>query len=577
MTHFLPAIQREFVWDPDRVVMLFDSVLRRYPIGSLLFWRLKNEHVGRWEFYEFVKNASQAGSRAETAHIAGVLNPVIVLDGQQRLTSLLIGLRGSYTLKRKHMRWSNPAAWEKRFLHLDLLKDPDLPLDDDEEGLRYGLAFLCKDPMNDAGRWWIPVAEILRCDGDSEYESYRAGVLKDVANAGIAGDLRILERNLDRLYEVVWREKSLAYYVEMDQDYDRVLDIFVRANQGAVRLSKSDLLLSMMTANWSGGDNGGARNARAEVYAFVDYINSGMSGRNNFDKDFVMKACLVLCDLPVAYKVKNFNKVNLERIESSWDAVKSAIERAVRFANHFGIDRDTLTSANALIPIAYFLLRHPGQVLTGTSASDALNGHLAHSWLGCALLNGAFGGQSDRALTVVREAILNTTGDAAFPVGQINAALDKQGRRATFDENTIGNVLDLRYGQSSSYLALSILHDATDLGLAVYHKDHIFPRSWFTRDRLEAVGIAAEECDRVIGLADTIANLQLLTERENLQKLARDPLEWTATRAEGFRHKHLIPEDDGLLRLENFERFIDARQGLIADRLRGLLAVGANA
>lgn len=571
-THFLPAIQREFVWDPDRVVLLFDSIMRRYPIGSLLFWKLRSEHADRWEFYDFVKKASQAGCRADTANITGVPNPTIVLDGQQRLTSMLIGLRGSYTVKKKHMRWSNPAAWEERYLYLDLLKDPESVTDEDE-GLRYGLAFMKRDPGFDTHHYHVPVAEILRFDSDPGYEEYRSEILSRVVDAGYEGDMRIPERNLDRLRTVIWLEKSLSYYVETDQDYDRVLDIFVRANQGAVKLSKSDLLLSMMVASWAANDDGNPNtNARAEVYGFVDYLNAELPRRNNFDKDFVMKSCLVLCDLPVAYMVKNFNKENLERISTTWSQIKSALERTVRLANYFGIDRDTLTSANTLIPIAYYFLLNPNQKLTGSSAFDDRNARLIHRWLASALLNMAFSGQSDRALTQTRQAIREAIPGGDFPVAGLNAALDSQGRRATFDETTIDNFLHTRYGQGSSYLALSLLHDAVNRGGVLYHEDHIFPKSWFTPDNLAEHGIEGDRQASFMTLADTVANLQLLTEQENLSKQAANPLGWMAGRAPDFRESHLIPVDSNLLVLERFDDFVRARQDLISDRLRTLFA-----
>jgi len=571
-THFLPAIQREFVWDPERVILLFDSILRRYPIGSLLFWKLRSEHADRWEFYDFVKKASQAGCRADTANITGVPNPTIVLDGQQRLTSMLIGLRGSYTVKKKHMRWSNPAAWEERYLYLDILKDPE-EVTDEDEGLRYGLAFLRRDPGCNADHYYVPVAEILRFDCDSAYEEYRSQILSRVVDAGYEGAMRTPERNLDRLREAVWLEKSLSYFVETDQDYDRVLDIFVRANQGAVRLSKSDLLLSMMVASWAANDDGNPNtNARAEVYSFVDYLNSELPRRNNFDKDFVMKSCLVLCDLPVAYKVKNFNKENLERISTSWDMIKSALERTVRLANYFGIDRDTLTSANTLIPIAYYFLMNPSQKLNGSSAFDDRNARLIHRWLASALLNMAFSGQSDRALTVTRQAVRDSANNGDFPVAALNAALDSQGRRATFDDTTIDNFLHTRYGQGSSYLALSLLHDTVNRGGVLYHEDHIFPKSWFTPGSLAEHGIEGEDQVRFITLADTVGNLQLLTEQENLSKQAADPLSWMAGRAPDFRQSHLIPVDDELLVLERFGDFVAARQQLIMDRLTTLFS-----
>src|SRR5947207_3366268 len=109
--YFLPAIQREFVWQPEQIVTLFDSVLRGYPIGSCLFWELKDENRDRWTCYRFIDEATQGGTHNKIAQMDGVQKPVLVLDGQQRLTALLIGLKGTYTIKRKYKRKDSPDAW----------------------------------------------------------------------------------------------------------------------------------------------------------------------------------------------------------------------------------------------------------------------------------------------------------------------------------------------------------------------------------------------------------------------------------------------------------------------------------
>ena len=115
--YFLPAIQREFVWKPDQIVKLFDSILRGYPISSFLFWELKPENRDRWQAYKFLDRAQQGGTHNEIASIDGVQNMILVLDGQQRLTSLQIGLRGIYETKKKYKRRDNPDAWtKKRFI-----------------------------------------------------------------------------------------------------------------------------------------------------------------------------------------------------------------------------------------------------------------------------------------------------------------------------------------------------------------------------------------------------------------------------------------------------------------------------
>ena len=562
LTHFLPAIQREFVWDPGRIVMLFDSVLRGYPISSFLYWNLKPQNASAWEFYDFIKHGSDRGVRNKAAYVSGVPNLTIVLDGQQRLTSLLIGLRGSYEFKKKYMWWDNPAAWEVRRLHLDVLKDAGRLPDDGEEGIRYGLEFLKKSSEQSAGHYWLEVGEILRSDSETAYEKYRAKVLKKVATAGYRGDPRVPEKNLDCLYRAVWRDQSIAYHVETDQDYDRVLYIFVRANQGAIQLSKSDLLLSMMTARWS------HKNARNEVYDFVDRINKDLPLPNNVDKDFVMKSCLVLSDLPVAYQVKNFNRSNLQLIADNWGRIKSAVEKTLRLVNKFGISRDTLTSANALIPVAYYFMQHPARNLQGTSAYDAENVPLVHAWVLTSLLNNLFGGQSDRALSAARQAFKG--GGDGFPIEALVAALESMGRRPRFDEVALQDFLAITYGDRACFLALSLLYDAANWGHTPYQQDHIVPQVLFKKKHLEELGFDEARRSRYLELRDRIGNLELLTESENQQKLAQGFEPWLATRSADFRKTHLIPDDDALLHFDYFEEFVAARERLITNRLLSL-------
>ena len=69
--HFLPAIQREFVWAPRQVSTLFDSLMREYPIGSFLFWELEPENYEEWETYKFLENTSEKGARNEPAKHCG--------------------------------------------------------------------------------------------------------------------------------------------------------------------------------------------------------------------------------------------------------------------------------------------------------------------------------------------------------------------------------------------------------------------------------------------------------------------------------------------------------------------------
>src|SRR4249919_3248920 len=94
--YVLPAIQREFVWKPEQIERLFDSLMQGYPFGTFLFWKVEPERSGQFKFYSFVQNYHERDA-AHCPELGTLPNRELtaVLDGQQRLTALNIGLRGS--------------------------------------------------------------------------------------------------------------------------------------------------------------------------------------------------------------------------------------------------------------------------------------------------------------------------------------------------------------------------------------------------------------------------------------------------------------------------------------------------
>jgi len=562
VNYFLPAIQREYVWSPDQIIQLFDSLMRNYPIGSFLFWELDPENRYRWDVYKFIQNYKQDETHNEPARTDGVQQLALILDGQQRLTSLLIGLKGTYTIKKKYLRWDNPDAWVKQSLYLDLLKDPKTSEDDSEEGLRFDFHFMDKASAPDGKSYWFNIGHILDFDSDDLYYEFRYQEEERLPDTITKHQIKLFQQNLDRLYRAIWKDDFIAYYAEQDQNYDRVLTIFVRANQGGTKLSKSDLLLSMVTAKWD------KVNARDEIYEFVDHLNTELLHKNNFDKDFIMKTCLVLSDLPVQYKVENFNNQNLMLIYSKWKRIKAAIERAVNLINSFGIDRDTLTSANVLIPIIYYLYQHPDVTLLGSTPFEVSNATRIHHWLLMALLNNAFSGQSDTALTYTRRAVAEHIQEQDFPDEAINAELRRSGRKASIDDDTIDVILAFTYGKPLTFLALSLLYDDNRWGNISYHQDHIFPQALFTTKHMNSVGLSPERQKRYIELMNRVGNLELLLPSENLEKSNQNFEQWLATRDFSFRKRHLIPNGEYLLGFDKFEEFIADREELIRQRLK---------
>lgn len=568
--YFLPAIQREFIWWPNQVVSLFDSILRGYPIGSFLFWELDDESRDKWDAYQFVERAVQGGTRNPPASTAGVQHLTLILDGQQRLTSLLVGLKGTYKIKKKYGRRDNPDSWTKQRLYLDLLHDPRADTEDGEAGIHYGLKFFDNPPANREDHLWFKVGRILDFGSDDRFHEFKLAQRDELPGSVTKSQKTVVEMNLETLHRAVWKDDVISYYVERDQDYDRVLDIFVRANEGGTKLNKSDLLLSMITSKWSG------TNARDEIYDFVERLNNDLTRKNDLDKDFIMKSCLVLSDLSVAYKVQNFNNDNLARIRAKWDTIKKAIERAVDVMNMFGIDRDTLTSANALIPIAYYFMQHPGVTLRKSTALDVTNAGAVRRWFTTALLNGVFGGSSDTILTGVRDELQKHGHEDDFPIDALSSQIGRLGRKSTFDPDAIDRFLSIEYGGQLAFLALSLLYDDNNWGTTPYQQDHIFPKSMFAWSRMKEQGFSREQYNAYAELRDLVSNLELLVLDENQEKLDMPFDRWLVTRDSSFKKRHLIPDDPELWKFENFQQFVEERELLIAKKLDRVLGAPAS-
>lgn len=564
--YFLPAIQRQYVWKPEQVVLLFDSIMRGYPISSFLFWELTKENRDKWEVYEFSKVAFSTGTgHKKLTSTDGIQNLTLVIDGQQRLTSLLIGLQGSYKIRPKGA-WANyPDRFPEHRLYLDLLKDPT-PLDDDHEFTGkpyYGFHLQQTTPVNTSTQYWFRVGRILDCEDENAFYALKGQEAENLPRSLTREAQILFDRNLTRLRDAIWKDAAVSYYIERDQDHDRVLDIFIRANVLGTPLNKSQILMSMLTSRWK-------RNAKAEIEQFVTHINWRLDRKNNLNQDMVMRACLVLCGLPVRYRVSNFTNQAVTEIEANWDAIKNALERTFRLVNSFRIDRDNLTSLNALIPLALFMFHHPGVTFLGSSSYEVQNAGLMHLWLVMALLNGVFGRSSEQMLTNTRRIINDHKKASDFPYAALNAELQRLNFSIYLDDASVQRFLETRY--PGAFLQLSLLYEHQLWGTTSHQQDHIFPKALFSNNSPEFQKLEPDRQKKFSGLVDRIGNLELLAANENNEKRAQPFKDWIQSRDLGFFAQHFIPTDSALWEFNNFDAFVEARESLLKKRLQSLFS-----
>jgi len=561
INYVLPAIQREFVWDTDQIEKLFDSLMRDYPINSFLFWEIEKHNIENYQFYEFIRDYHQRDNyRNQQANLKGEKGITAILDGQQRLTSLYIGLKGSYAYKLPRKRWDNDSAFPRRKLCLNLLS----PADDGYMHFDFRFLMESERKENDDSHFWFLVGDILSLEKPVDINTFliKHGIMKlDENKASFANE------TIFKLWEVIHKNKAINFFLEKGDSLDKVLNIFIRVNSGGTQLSYSDLLLSIATAQWK------TRDARQEITAFVDEINK-IGNEFDFNKDFVLKSCLVLSDFTdIAFKVDNFNQENMQQIEHNWDQISASIRSAVYLLSHFGYHRDTLTSNNAVIPIAYYLKKIGNPDNFSLSSKFENDRKLIFKWLVMALLKRTFGGQPDNVLRPIRDVLRNSSD--TFPFGDITDRLKGTTKTMVFGDDEIVNLLFYQYGQKYTYSSLALLYPSLDFRNK-FHQDHIFPKSLFTPRRLQRASIEEEKLSLFMEKYNSLANLQLLEGIPNQEKAAKHFDQWLLDQypndsdRKAYMERHYIPNID--LSLNNFNVFFEAREKLLYDAFKKLLS-----
>ncbi|MER8387051.1 DUF262 domain-containing protein [Mesorhizobium sp. M1380] len=565
-SYVLPAIQREFVWKPEQIERLFDSLMQGYPFGTFLFWTVEAATSGKFKFYDFVLNYHQRDA-AHCPELGKIHHQSVtaVLDGQQRLTALNIGLRGSMAIKQPNKWWTNPDAFPVRTLRLDLIA----PMSPDEDGVRYRFKFLDdQQATRDEGAHWFKVPDILGMeDGPA--------MLTALMERGLQGDaLKGAYANLDRLHRVVHSHNLINYYEEETQDLERVLNIFIRLNSGGTILSYSDLLLSIAVAQWKQVD------ARAEIHKLVDELNRIGTGFA-LSQDFVLKAGLMLADIAsVGFKVENFTTTNMMALETNWLTIRAALVRTVELASNFGLNGQTLRADSALLPIAYYLYKRNAPANYVTHSQFADDREAIRSWLVRSIVkaSGIWGSGLDTLLTALRE-VIQVSEPGAFPVEKLRQVMSQRGKSLAFEPAEIEDLLHMEYGDKRTFPLLSLLFPFVDLRNQ-FHVDHVYPISRFTPARLQKQGFDEVDIEVLARHANTLPNLQLLEGAINNEKRASMPVAWLSSHLPDpmaqlhYRTKHELGEVAA--DLQQFETFYAERRDRLRARLTTMLGSPAS-
>lgn len=550
--YLLPSVQREFVWGRKerKIEKLFDSILQEYPIGSIMIWPIIKDSTTNavsLDVYQFVTDYDEDDPHNQPAGLNGKTQIRLVLDGQQRLTALNIGLIGSYSFTRYGRR-------RREKLYIDLFADLD-QADDNPADMKYDLRFFERAP-DGRDTCWFEVGKVLD-DAGSGTEPFKKKHRPFIVSK-CNGDVDLEEQALSILgliHQVICRSHTIHEIEVATSDEEKILNIFVRTNDGGVQLQKSDLLLSFMESEKSLFRPAGARR---EVNDFVDRLNEERVAKPDFgiSKDDVLKAALVLTGANVRYQLQNFSKTNLQTIDAQWPQIKQYLEMAVLLLARYGFSAKNLVSKNAVIPLALYMKHHASSTsFVDSQGQNDLNvKQQLIKWLINALLTGLFGASSDTTLTQIRKDIIagtNLSVTTKLQAEDIDRIIAKEG-----------------YNSRYSHLVLMLI--CSEHHWDRCHQDHLFPASKFTDDELSAEGIPQADWALFKKNANTLGNLHLLSPSVNIVKSASSFIDWSNKQNDALFDRSLVPRNMDLS-FSNFPNFVAERTKLIRGRLEKLL------
>ncbi len=532
----LPEMQRRYVWRSPRVRDLLDSLYRGYPSGAILVWET-DEHVPLQEFA-----VEQQGYPYQNAQL--------LLDGQQRLTSLSAVIRG------------DPVSVRGRRKPIELLfnlEHPEQPSivtevneeGDDEEGEEEligdeldsssdeiqkrldRMTFVVATKKLEQLPHWVKVSEVFRTDTDLPFLK-RAGVtdLDDPRSEKYSQRLARLRQVRKYLYRVDILDRTLSY--------DEVTEIFVRVNSLGAKLRSSDLALAQITAKWRG--------ALQIFQAF-----QGRCEKEGFNLDLSIHLKNMVAFATGQSRFRTVGNLSIDTLKQGWNECVPGMEFALNFLkNNAGIDSPELLSSPFVIVTLGFY-GHKRQYEVGVEETNRLR-----HWVLAANAKGRYSRGSSETLLDQDLATLRKGGGPdelidrlRLQVGRLDITPDElQGRN---NRSALFKTMFMAFRAAgardwNSNLAIGLSHQGVQHRLQFHH---LFPKAV----------LKGSYTSREI---DDIANLAFIGGKTNRKISAKPPSQYfkeliQKSGREAF-DAQCIPTEPGLLTVEAYKSFLEERR-----------------
>jgi hypothetical protein len=554
----LPEMQRRYVWRSSRVRDLLDSLYRGYPSGAILIWET-DEVVPQQSFA--VEQDSNPYAKTQ-----------LLLDGQQRLTSLSAVIRGKPVQVNGRVR---PIELLFNLEHPDALPfvtevddnnidapeysdDGEEPIDEeadateDELQKRFDkMTFVVSTRKLEQLPQWVKVSEVFAGTHDNNYFLKRAGITSlDDPRA------EIYTQRLNRLKDIrkyIYRMDVL----ERSLSYDEVTEIFVRVNSLGAKLRSSDLALAQITAKWRGSLN-------------VFQAFQADCSKDGFELDLGLHLKNLVAHATGQSRFLTVSNLTLEALKSGWDDGCRGMEFAINFLrSNAGITSPALLASPFLLISLGFYGAQRSYKLAASEAQGLCR------WVLLANAKGRYSRGSSETLLDQDLKILRDGGGfqelldrLRTQVGRLDVTPEelegRNQRSALFKTMFLAfHAADARDWHSNLVIALSHVGNAHQLQ---FH--HIFPKAV-----LKSTATTRE--------TDDIANLAFISGKANRKISAKEPAlyfpEVREANGEQPFESQCIPTDPSLLTVERYKDFLAERRRLIAERLNTFLGSGQEA
>jgi len=525
----VPETQRYFVWTNSQIRDLASSIYNWYPIGGIIVWEMSNS---------FIEECGEL-MRPLALDLPEKNMKYMVIDGQQRLTSLLLIKRGS-------IRVAGPRGERER--RLELFFNPM------EKIFELGKRNFTKDPK------WFNVTEVLNAETVSEVLERKAKLCGDdsvIHNKVLFKRLEQLRERLNN-YEVTFIETKLDYLGDPLELFEKISRIFVTINSKGTRIRMPDLVLALV----------GARVKRARWISFRDEFNAILKKleKRNFEvsEPVVMRLYLAIATGKTKFKdaTKELDEKKEEDLLSSLKETERALLHSLDFLwREVWIPSSKyLQSHYLLVPLGYFL--HRDVISKGRVISEDIRRSLI-KWLILASVEKRYTGRLETDLSEDISIIGKEKGVEGLLDNLRLKSIPREALEGSYDEYHLTLLMALYHETHAKDWDLDqgptvpFIGELRPTELQVHH---IFPR-----DVLEVAGM-----DHLI---DDFANITVISSRANEKigdELPSRYLKELYEKDPELLRRHFIPIDHELWNVDNYEKFLEERRKLILEAFQSL-------